>query len=230
MRTKCQCYYIILEENYLNKEKFNTFVPQITKIKSQKNQKRINIYLDGKFALGLDADNLLKAGLKVGQKLSQKQVDDLIFKNEFQKLFDKTLRLVSRRPRSEKEIRDYLKKKKTSPKITEEIIKKLKRIKQINDQEFANWWVDQRVTFRPKGKFGLTMELRQKGIEENLIENAVKKIDELSLAEKLAQKKVRLLKNLPREERYQKLSAYLVRRGFSWETIKTIVAKFLPEW
>jgi regulatory protein len=153
-------------------------VPQITQIKAQKNQKRVNVYLDDKFAFGLDADNLLKAGLKVGQRLSQKQVDDLIFKNEFQKLLDRTLRLISRRPRSEKEIRDYLKKKKTSSKITEAVVKKLKQLRQINDQEFASWWVEQRTTFRPRGKFGLMMELRQKGIKQETIEKATGKIDE----------------------------------------------------
>ncbi|MCJ7793237.1 MAG: RecX family transcriptional regulator [Candidatus Marinimicrobia bacterium] len=209
---------------------YNTLVPQITKIKAQKNQKRVNLYLDGKFAFGLDADNFLKAGLKVGQPLSQKQVNDLIFKNEFQKLLDRTLRLIARRPHSDKEIRDYLKKKKTSLKIIEEIMKRLKKLNQVNDEEFTQWWVEQRVTFRPRGKFGLTMELRQKGIENNLIEKTVEKINELPLAEKVAQKKTKFLKNLPRKEAYQKLSAYLARRGFSWETIKIVVAKFLPEW
>jgi regulatory protein len=174
----------------------------------------------------LDADNLLKAGLKVGQKLSQKQVEDLVFKNEFQKLLDRTLLLISRRPRSEKEIRDYLKRKKSSLKITESIIKKLKQLKQINDQEFASWWVEQRTTFRPKGKFGLMMELRQKGIEKETIEKAIGKVNELPLAEKLIQKKAKSFKNLPREVVYQKLTAYLARRGFSWETIKVVVAAF----
>lgn len=202
-------------------------MPQITKIKAQKNKKRVNIYLDGKFAFGLDADNLLKAGLKVDQSLTQKQVDDLIFKNEFQKLFNRTLRLISRRPRSEKEIRDYLKKKKASLKVIEGVVKKLKQLRQLDDQEFARWWVDQRTTFRPRGKFGLTMELRQKGIDKEVIRKAVEKVSELPLAEKLAQKKAKSYKNLPKRERYQKLSAYLARRGFSWEVIKKAVAKYL---
>ncbi len=110
------------------------------------------------------------------------------------------------------------------------MIKKLKQLRQINDKEFAKWWVDQRTTFRPRGKFGLTMELRQKGIDKEIIRKAVEKMDELPLAEKLAQKKAKSLKNLPREERYQKLSAYLARRGFSWETIKKVVAKYLKKW
>lgn len=205
-------------------------MPQITKIKAQKNKKRVNIYLDGKFAFGLDADNFLKAGLKVGQKLTEKQVDDLIFKNEFQKLLDKALRLISRRPRSEKEIRDYLKRRKSPSKLIEAVVKKLKQLNQINDSAFASWWVEQRSTFRPRGKFGLTMELRQKGIEEKIIKKVIqKKVNELSLATKAAQKKFKTYKNLPREERYQKMSAFLARRGFSWETIKKVVAKFLEK-
>ena len=79
---------------------------KITRIKAQKNKRRVNIYLNEKFAFGLDADNFLKAGLKIGQQLSETQVEDLIFKNEFQKLLNKTLRLISARPRSEKEIID----------------------------------------------------------------------------------------------------------------------------
>lgn len=197
---------------------------RITRIKAQKNKKRVNIYLDGKFAFGLDADNFLKAGLKVGQKLTEKQVDDLVFKNEFQKLLDKTLRLISRRPRSEKEIRDYLKRKKSLPRLIEAVVKKLKQLKQIDDSAFAFWWIEQRSTFRPRGKFGLTMELRQKGVDKEIIEKVVnEEVNELPLAKKIAKKKFKVYKNLPREEFYQKMSAYLARRGFSWETIKKVV-------
>lgn len=208
----------------------NIVVPQITRIKPQKNKKRVNIYLDGKFGFGLDADNFLKAGLKVGQNLTQKQIDDLIFKNEFQKLLNRALRLISRRPRSEKEVRDYLRRKKSPPELIEKVIKKLKQLKQVNDLEFARWWVEQRSTFRPRGKFGLTMELRQKGVNEKIIKQVInEKVKELPLAQKLAQKKFKAYKNLPREERYQKMSAFLARRGFSWEIIKKVVAKFLKE-
>lgn len=208
----------------------NIVVPQITRIKPQKNKKRVNIYLDGKFGFGLDADNFLKAGLKVGQNLTQKQIDDLIFKNEFQKLLNRALRLISRRPRSEKEVHDYLRRKKSPPELIEKVIKKLKQLKQVNDLEFARWWVEQRSTFRPRGKFGLTMELRQKGVNEKIIKQVIdEKVKELPLAQKLAQKKFKAYKNLPREERYQKMSAFLARRGFSWEIIKKVVAKFLKE-
>lgn len=203
---------------------------EITKIKPQKNKKRVNIYLGGKFVFGLDADNFLKAGLKVGQELSEKQVEDLVFKNEFQKLLNKVYRILSLRPRSEKEIKDYLIKKKATEKISQKIIEKLKKLGQINDNAFAIWWIEQRLTFRPRGKFGLRMELKQKGVNKKIIDKVIEQlVDELPLARKVVQKKLKTYKNLLREDFYQKMSAFLARRGFSWPVIKQVVDEFLKK-
>jgi len=205
-------------------------VAEITKIKPQKNKKRVNIYLGGKFVFGLDADNFLKAGLKVGQELSEKQVEDLVFKNEFQKLLNKVYRILSLRPRSEKEIKDYLIKKKATEKISQKIIEKLKKLGQINDNAFAIWWIEQRLTFRPRGKFGLRMELKQKGVNKKIIDKVIEQlVDELPLARKVVQKKLKTYKNLPREDFYQKMSAFLARRGFSWPVIKQVVDELLKK-
>lgn len=199
---------------------------RITRIKAQKNQRRVNVYLDGKFAFGLDADNLLKAGLKVDQELTEKEIENLVFKNEFQKLVDRTLRLISARPRSEKEIADYLRKRKVGPRLIEAVIKKLKSLGQLDDLEFARWWVEQRVAFRPRGRMGLTMELKRKGINLEIIEATVGGIDELFLAQKVASKRLRAYKKLGPMAFRQKMTAFLSRRGFSWEAIKETVEKF----
>lgn len=202
-------------------------VAKITKIKAQKNKKRVNIYLDGKFAFGLDADNFLKAGLKIGQELSEKEVENLIFKNEFQKLLDRTLRLISARPRSEKEIIDYLKKKKATPNLIDEIIKRLKSLDLVDDHAFALWWVEQRATFRPRGKRALLMELWQKGVEKEISNKVInEKVNELPLARKAAEKKAKLYKNLPPREFREKMFGFLTRRGFSWETTKLVIDEF----
>lgn len=205
---------------------------KITRIKSQKNQKRVNIYLDGKFAFGLPAETLVKAGLEVGQELTEKQIEDLIFKNEFQKLLDKTLRLISFRPRSEKEIKNYLKKnfpkRKTvvpslGRKFEEEILSKLKNLGYIDDEKFTQWWLEQRAAFRPRGKFALRAELGQKGISREIIQEVVEEIDEVSLAQKAAAKKMKAYKKLSPREFRRKMSAFLSRQGFSWEVIKTTI-------
>jgi regulatory protein len=199
-------------------------VAKITRIKAQKSKRRVNIYLNERFAFGLDADNFLKAGLKIGQQLSETQVEDLIFKNEFQKLLDKSLRLISARPRSEKEIIDYLKRKKAPPNLAEKIIQKLKQLEQINDHAFAVWWVEQRMTFRPKGKIALLMELRQKGVEQEVSNKVIaEKVNELPLARRAVEKKLKIYKNLPPLEFRQKITGFLARRGFSWETVKEVI-------
>lgn len=79
-------------------------MPIITAIKPQKKKNRVNIYLDGKYAFGLDLENFVKLGLKVEQELSEKGVSEIVQKAEFKKTLDKLLRYATLRPRSRKEI------------------------------------------------------------------------------------------------------------------------------
>lgn len=199
-------------------------MPQITKIKSQRNKKRVNVYLDGKFAFGLPTETLVEVGLVVGQELSEKEAEALIFKNEFQKLLDRAYHFLSFRPRSEKEVKDFLKRKGATEEIWEKIIKKLKKLKYIDDLEFASWWVEQRASFRPKGKMALKMELRQRGISSEIVTQMIEeRVEELPLAKMAARKKIKVYQNLPALKFRQKMSSFLSRRGFSWQTIKTVL-------
>jgi len=204
---------------------------RITQIKSQKKSGRFNIYLDGRFAFGLSAETLTKTGLSVDQELSEKQIKELAFKNEFQKLYDKALRFLSFRSRSEKEIRDYLERKIRNQKdLVNRIIKRLKEQKLIDDQAFAAWWCLQRNQFRPRGKRMLTNELWQKGVDDQIAREVVEEmVDEEKLARKIIQKKIKTLQKLSFKDRKQKLTQFLARRGFSWEAIKKIIDSFFQK-
>jgi regulatory protein len=142
---------------------------------------------------------------------------------KFQKLLDKVYRFLSFRPRSEKEIADYLRKRKTSPDFAQKIFKILREQNLINDSVFAEWWVEQRETFRPKGKIGLKTELRQRGINDKIIEKILSQVDEIALAKKAVQKKIKIYNKLPLKEFQQKISTFLSSRGFSWQTIEKII-------
>jgi len=148
---------------------------------------------------------------------------------DFQKTLDKTYRFLSFRPRSEKEIADYLKKRKTLPSQVEKIFKILKEQKLIDDLAFASWWTQQRETFKPKGKIALAAELRQKGVGKEIIEKALAQINEFDLARKALVKKLRIYCELPVEEFSKKISTFLSYRGFSWQTIKKILNDYLEE-
>src|SRR3972149_6548743 len=134
-------------------------MPVITSIKQQKNKNRVNVYLDDKFGFGIDLDNFVILGLKVNQELSEKEVAEIVKKAEFQKTLDKLLRFATLRPRSEKEIKDYFKRKKVHESLHEELTNRLNRLELIDDEKFAKWWIEQRQNFKPKPKRILNQEL-----------------------------------------------------------------------
>lgn len=200
-------------------------MPTITSIKPQKNQKRVNIYLDGKFGFGLDLENFIKFGLKVGQELNQDEMEKIIKKAEFQKTYDKILKFAALRPRSGKEFKDWIKRHKVHPSLHEELFNRLKRLDFLNDKKFALWWVGQRQTFRPKSKVVLEQELRLKGIEKKIIEEVFEelKIDEVVTAKKLLGKKNYLWENLSDFEARKKKAEFLRRMGFDWDVIREVL-------
>lgn len=200
-------------------------MPIITSITAQKNQKRVNIFLDGEYSFALDLDNFGKLGLRVNQELTQDEVSEIIKKGELQKSFDKTLNFAMRRPRSLKEIKDYFRRKEIDSSIQQTIIDKLVRLELLDDLKFAKWWVEQRLQFKYKSKKDITFELRQKGIESNIIKNVLddSEIDELKIAKELVAKKLYKWQKYEENIRRQKISQYLAGKGFNWDIINNVV-------
>lgn len=200
-------------------------MPLITDFKPQKNQKRVNIYLDNKFGFGLDLENFVKLGLKINQELSDLEVEKIVKKAEFQKTFDKLLRFVMVRPRSEKEIKDYFKRKKVHESIHKDLFNRLNQLDLIDDIKFAKWWIDQRQSFRPKSKRILNSELRIKGINSEIINNILEdsEIDELKIAKELLKKKEYKWDKYDEKVKKQKIITYLSGKGFSWDVIEKII-------
>lgn len=150
----------------------------------------------------------------------------------FAKYYTLALRQLTRRPRSEKEIHDYLLKKKATEDIIGIIIKKLHEQKFQDDTEFARWWIEQRSNVRAKSNRVITMELRQKGIDPELITSLLQgdtedAMSDLDKARLIAQKKIKSLHLLPKNQQYQKLGAFLSRRGFDFETSKRVIDDIL---
>ncbi len=103
----------------------------------------------------------------------------------------KALRLLSYRPRSIREIKQRLTKTNADTNTINRVINNLIDQNLLNDQEFAQWWVDQRVKFRPRGNYALTQELAQKGLARDIIDSVLLSFDaELELAKKLPQSKL----------------------------------------
>lgn len=144
-------------------------------------------------------------------------------KAEEEKIYNRVLRFATLRPRSEKEITYWFQRKKVPQDLREGCFNRLKSIGLVDDIAFAKWWIDQRLTFRPKSRRALFVELRQKGVDRKIIEQALEVVDDKSIASSLKRRRLLRLTHLPVEIRQRKLSDFLARRGFSWETIKAVV-------
>ncbi|OGM16583.1 hypothetical protein A2V56_04610, partial [Candidatus Woesebacteria bacterium RBG_19FT_COMBO_42_9] len=184
----------------------------------------VNVYLDDKFGFGIDLDNFVLLHLKVDQELTEKEIEEIVKKAEFQKTYDKLLRFAMVRPRSEKEITDYFRRKKVHESLQEKLLEKIKHLELIDDEKFAKWWVEQRLAFKPKSQRIMIYELRIKGIAKDIIDKVLGEtvIDEEKMAQELLEKKAYRWKNFEPRIRRQKKSQYLAGKGFSWDVIEKV--------
>ena len=200
----------------------------ITAIENQKNDpQRVNIFLDEEFAFGLAG--YLAAWLQVGQTLSEEKINELISKDLLESALQKALHFLSFRPRSTSEVRKNLANRDIPENVIEETIDRLQKNSILDDMKFAQDWVENRSDFRPRSRTALRMELRLKGIPDDVIQTALAAVDDDALTLKAAQKYLRRLSGLTKLEFRKKLSAHLARRGFSFASINPVVTNIWNE-
>ena len=198
---------------------------RVTAIKPQRNNKRVNIYLDGEFSFGLDLENFVTLGLRLDQELTNKQIKEIKDKSDKAKILNKVLSFATLRPRSEKEIQDWFKRKRIDVLIHQYILDKLKKFELIDDSKFAKWWVEQRLAFKKPSKRILNYELRIKGIKQETIDNVLGevKIDEVKIAKELFEKKKYKWDKFDKKTKKQKATQYLAGKGFGWNIIAKVI-------
>ncbi len=203
-------------------------MPKITAIEPQKrNPQRVNIYLDGEFAFGLT--RLIAAWLKVGDELSAEKIATLQEADTREQALQYALRLLSYRARTQAELRQRMQQHGWSEAIIEDTLERLRQNGLLDDANFAHAWVENRQTFRPRSARLLRQELRRKGLDEHVIQEALDEVDEEAAAYAAARPRARRLRSLDSRSFRQKLIAYLTRRGFSYEIANTVVRRLWEE-
>ncbi len=199
---------------------------KITALRFQKrNKDRVNVYVDERFAFGLAAIEAVR--LRVGQVLSDDDVAQLQGRDRVEKAYERALNFLSYRPRSEVEVRRNLRKKDVEDEVIEVVVERLRRAGLVDDSEFARYWVENRVQFKPRGARALHYELREKGIADSIIADALADLDEESAARQVAKAGARRMAHLQARDFRRKLSAYMARRGFSYAVIAPLVEELL---
>ncbi len=136
-------------------------------------------------------------------------------------------RLLKIRLRSQLEIEQKLKQKNYLPEEIFKAIKDLKKDNLIDDKRFAYAFVHDREILNPRGKRLLALELKQKGIASEIIDEVLSFDDqyEIELARRALEGKKRSYQGLDQFEKKQKLLGFLARRGFSYNIAKEVIEK-----
>lgn len=200
----------------------------ITALKNQtKNPNRINVHLNGSYCFAVD--RAFATDLKVGNKMSDEEIEALKKVDMGEHLFQRAKRLIDRRPRAERELIVRFEQERIPQDVQQAVVRRLKDQGLIDDHAFTEAWIENRQVFRPRSARALRMELRQKGVSGKIIEQHLADFDDEQAAYAAAIKGARRYRSSSRETYKRRLSAYLLRRGFDHSTISSVVTRIWRE-
>jgi Uncharacterized protein conserved in bacteria len=203
---------------------------KITALKTNKRRdKQVNMYLDGKFTVSLDTDVAVKEGLEIGQELSDDHLKFLMGNIGLTRCLNAAYRFLSYRPRSEVEMKDRLHRRGFEDSKIEIVINKLKEQNLLDDTAFAQFWKENRQMFRPRSQRLTRMELRKKGVADEIIDEVTEKLDDMESAYQAALSKAHHLPKQEYEVFRRRLGDYLKRRGFGYAVINQTVKRIWQE-
>ena len=194
---------------------------KITKLEVHKNDKnRVNLYVDDEFYSGIPAELVYLEHLKTGLEIDEKDLKKIIFENEKSKAMSRVTKYIGSSLKTQKQIRDYLRKKEYSDDTIEFVMSKLVEYNYIDDKKYAQAYV---LTYGKKyGKLKLISQLKIKGVSEEIIECVLEdnKVDSIeSVASKYLKNKVMSY------EVCQKLFRFLYSRGYEFDEINSYINK-----
>lgn len=205
----------------------------ITKIEKQKrNKSRFNIYIDHTYAASVHEDVLVRLQLTKGQYIEADDWREVLRQEETERAKQAAIKYVSYKPRTAFEVERYLNEKGHASSHVTAVLQYLQKYNYVDDEAFARSWVEERRRLKGKGRYALEQELRQKGIPEHFIAQALATIDsdsEEALAREWALKRYGRVKHLPWPQVERRIGAFLGRRGFSYDHILAVLHELRSE-
>ncbi len=192
-----------------------------------RHRQRVEVYLDGERAFSL---TLLEAArLRRGQTLSDEEIAALRERNAREEAHEDALRYLRYRARSAAEVERYLLGRGHSPDVVAAEVQRLRESGLIDDAEFARAWVEERERLRPRAPHALRQELRQKGLDEETIAQAIAGVDAEASAYKAARARAARLSDLDYAQFRRRLGGFLARRGFDYQVTYKVIARLWQE-
>jgi regulatory protein len=220
---------------------------------------KVHLFIDGRHIMAVALDVAAAEKLSVGQECPPERLERLHQAEELHQVYESAIRFLSYRPRSEREVELRLRKKGHTPEQIAVVLERLRKHGYLDDMEFARFWVGNRMSFSPRGPRLLRSELRQKGVSQEVVDAVLQEQSEaqaeaaqeaeeiaaiwgdtaadepapgtdLANALALARKKWRSYANLDPQTARRRLSGFLMRRGYTYDTVDSALRRLLrPE-
>jgi len=201
----------------------------VTAVVRKPRRKLVQVYVDGEVALELGRELALERDVCPGRTLSQGELYALADEQARRASLEAALRLLAYRPRSERELRDRLARKSFRRPIVNETVARMRELGYLNDAEFARFYADTQQASRPRSQRIVRLELRRRGVAQEVAEEATETIDDEEAAYRAASRRVASLRRLEYQAFRERLGGFLTRRGFSYEVARRTVNRCWAE-
>ena len=204
------------------------FIPEggrnmiVTEIKQNKNDKtKYSVFVDGQFVFSLVMADILYFHIKVGEEIPEQTFRFISRELLYEKAQKKALSYLGSLKRTEWDVRKKLESEGYTEEVCQRVMDFLKEYRYVDDLDYASSFIQDRLRFNPKSKYGMKQELRQKGVCDEVIDQALEQadIDEVQYAKELLAKKISGQGELSDKEK-KKAFDFLLRRGYSYGIIK----------
>ncbi|WP_349304853.1 RecX family transcriptional regulator [Paenibacillus sp. Marseille-Q4541] len=204
---------------------------EITRVEKMRGRDTRYLIYFGEYQLSVLEDVMIKYRMIKGNSFHKNELEEIVIADERQRAYVQGLRFLERKARTRLEMAKKLKEKEFTIPIIEEVLTRLEKERFIDDSLYAKEWTRQRISNHRKGKLWVGQELRQKGIAKEDINEAlgaVSQEEEWESALVIGRKKWNQVKG-DTSEKKRKTYPYLMRRGYSGEVTRKVMAELVLE-
>lgn len=201
----------------------------VTAVVRKARRKAVDVYVDGQSALTIGRELAIERGIRPGLTVSHQQLRALAIDDARRAALETALRLLAYRPRSEQELRRRLRQKGFPKAPVDESLARLRQLGYVDDASFARFYTETQQSSRPRSRRLLTGELRGRGVEQSVAEEATADVSDEDAAYAAASRRLRTLRELEYQRFRERLGSFLTRRGFSYDVARRTIERCWSE-
>ena len=204
-------------------------MPTITAVEKQKRRQRADVYIDGVCALSLRLDVVVISGIAVGSELDARRRREVEAEDQRLGAIEASLRMLAMGPRSERDLRDRLKRKSFRAQAVDTAVERMRELGYINDETYARTFIESRLAATPRSRRALAFELGRKGVDREIAATAVAELSDADAAYAAAQRRLRALRGLDRQAFTRRMGTFLASRGFGYGVARATIERCYRE-